>query len=129
MAHREGEVKNHFGVAKFEEREHPRFLLSLPVEYYPTKSNIRGLGYTGNASEKGLILYLRRHFKAGDFLKLKLFFSFGPAMNTIEMLSQVIWTERVENKEYRCGIKFVEISPTDMEKFNRFLKNLSPSSH
>ena len=129
MARREGEAKYRFGVAKFEGREHPRFLLNLPVEYYPAQSNIRGKAYTGNASEEGLILYLRRHFKVGDLLKLKLFFSSGPAMNTVEMLSQVIWTEKVESKEYRCGMKFVEISPTDMEKFNRFLKNLSPSSH
>jgi len=129
MAQRDREGGYHYGVAKFEERAHPRFLLNLPVEYYPTKSALRGLGYTGNASEGGLILYLRMHVKAGDFLKVRLFFFSETEMNTIEMLSQVIWAEKMEKNEYRCGIKFVEVSPTDWEKFNRFLKNLSPISH
>ena len=90
---------------------------------------MRGLGYTGNASEGGLILYLRRDVKTGDYLKMRLFFSSETEMNSIEMLSQVIWAEKVETKEYRCGIKFVEVSQADLEKFNRFLKNLAPSSH
>jgi hypothetical protein len=70
MANREKELKERFGVAKFVERAHPRFLLNLPVEYYPATSNIQGKGYTGNASEGGLIVHLRRHLKVGDLLKL-----------------------------------------------------------
>jgi c-di-GMP-binding flagellar brake protein YcgR len=132
MANRETESKQRFGVAKFVERAHPRFLLNLPVEYYPAASNIQGKGYTGNASEGGLIVHLRRHLKVGDLLKLRLFFSSGPGMNsvnTVEMVSQVIWTEKLKDSEYRCGIKFVDISPEDMNKLSSFLKNLSPLSH
>jgi c-di-GMP-binding flagellar brake protein YcgR len=129
MAHREGEIKHHFGVAKFEERAHPRFLLNLPVEYYPAKSNSRRTGHTENASEGGLIVYLRKDFKVGDLLKLRLFFASGPAMNTVETLSQVIWTEKLKDAEYRCGIKFVDISLEDMDKLSSFLKKLSPLSH
>ena len=129
MANRGRETKHHFGVAKIEERRHPRLFLNLPVEYYLAESDIRGTGHTGNASEGGLILYLRKHFRVGDLLKLKLFFSSGPGMNTIEFLSQVMWTEKLENKEYRCGMKFVGISPKDMENFNRFLKDFTATSH
>ena len=129
MAHREGEIKHHFGVAKFEERAHPRFLLNLPVEYYPAKSNSRRTGHTENASEGGLIVYLRKDFKVGDLLKLRLFFASGPAMNTVETLSQVIWTEMLKDAEYRCGIKIVDISLEDMDKLSSFLKKLSPLSH
>ena len=132
MANQEKELKQRFGVAKFVERAHPRFLLNLPVEYYPATSNIQGKGYTGNASEGGLIVYLRRHLQVGDLLKLRLFFSSGPGMNsvnTVEMVSRVIWTEKLKDEEYRCGIKFVDISPEDMNKLSNFLKNLSPISH
>jgi hypothetical protein len=129
MARREGEIEQHFGVAKFEERAHPRFLLNLPVEYYPAKSNARRTGHTENASEGGLIVYLRKHFKVGDLLKLRLFFSSGPAMNTVETLSQVIWTEKLKDAEYRCGMKFVDISSEDLDKLSSFLKKLSPLSH
>jgi c-di-GMP-binding flagellar brake protein YcgR len=129
MANRGRETKHHFGVAKFEERAHPRFLLNLPVEYYPAKSSTRRTGHTQNASEGGLIVYLRKHFKVGDLLKLRLFFSSGPAMNTVETLSQVVWTEKLKDAEYRCGMKFVDISPEDMDKLSSFLKKLSPVSH
>ena len=129
MAHREGEIEHHFGVAKFVERAHPRFLLNLPVEYYPAKSNTRRTGHTENASEGGLIVYLRNHFKVGDLLKLRLFFSLGPGVNTVETLSQVIWTEKLKDAEYRCGMKFVDISSEDLDKLSSFLKKLSPLSH
>jgi hypothetical protein len=129
MANRGREIKHHFGVAKIEERKHPRLLLNLPVEYYLAESDIRGTGHTGNASEGGLILYLRKHFMVGDLLKLKLFFSSGAGMNSVELLSQVMWMEKLENKEYRCGLKFVGISPKDMENFNSFLKDFTATSH
>jgi hypothetical protein len=129
VARRERETKHHFGVAKFEERAHPRFLLSLPVEYYPASIDTRGTGHTANASQGGLIVYLRRRFKVGDLLKLKLFFSSGPALNTVESVSQVIWTEKLKDAEYRCGMKFVDISTEDMDKLNSFLGKLSPLSH
>ena len=129
MANRERETKHHFGAAKSEERRHPRFFLNLPVEYYLAESNIGGTGHTGNASEGGLILYLRKNFRVGDLLKLKLFFSSEAGMNSIELLSQVMWTEKLENKEYRCGLKFVGISPKDMENFNSFLKDFTAISH
>lgn len=129
MANRVREIKHHFGVAKIEERKHPRLLLNLPVEYYLAESDIRGTGHTGNASEGGLILYLRKHFRVGDLLKLKLFFSSGAGMNSVELLSQVMWMEKLENKEYRCGLKFVGISPKDMENFNSFLKDFTATSH
>jgi c-di-GMP-binding flagellar brake protein YcgR len=132
MANREKELKQRYGVAKFEEKAHPRFLLNLPVEYYPAASNLQGKGYTGDASEGGLIVHLGRHLEVGDLVKLRLFFSTGPGMNsvnTVEMVSQVIWMEKLKDSEYRCGIKFVDISPEDMNKLSSFLKNLSPLSH
>jgi c-di-GMP-binding flagellar brake protein YcgR len=132
MANREKELRQRYGVAKFVERAHPRFLLNLPVEYYPATSNSQGKGYTGNASEGGLIVHLGRPLEVGDLVKLRLFFSSGPgtnSVNAVEMVSQVIWMEKLKDSEYRCGIKFVDISAEDMNKLSSFLKNLSPLSH
>lgn len=129
MAKAGREISHGFGVAKFEERKHPRFSLSLPIEYYLAKSKIRGTGHTANASEGGTIIYLRYYFKVGQLVKLKLFFSSGHSLNTIEIVSQVIWVERLETGEYRCGIKFIDISEEDMSKWNSFLKDLSDFSH
>jgi c-di-GMP-binding flagellar brake protein YcgR len=102
--------------------------LNLPVEYYPAKSKTLRKGHAENASQGGLIVYLRKHFKVGDLLKLRLFFSSGRALNTVETVSQVVWTEKLEDAEYRCGMKFVDISIEDMDKLSSFLKKLSPVS-
>jgi len=115
--------------SRFIERKHPRFSLKLPIEYYPTKSKIGGTGHTANASEGGTTIYLRKHFKVGHLIKLRLFFSSRSGLNTIEIVSKIVWTEKLETGEYRCGIKFVNISEEDMSKWSSFLKNLSDFSH
>ena len=121
-------VKHGYGVARFEERNHPRFLLNLPVEYYSARPKMKGMGHTDNASEGGMIIYLRKHFRAGQMMKLKLFFTSGFSMDTIEMLSRIIWTKKLE-AEYLYGIKFIDISPEDLNKLNAFLKDHFELSH
>jgi c-di-GMP-binding flagellar brake protein YcgR len=115
--------------SRFIERKHPRFSLKLPIEYYPTKSKIGGTGHTANASEGGTTIYLRKHFKVGHLIKLRLFFSSSSGLNTIEIVSKIVWTENLETGEYRCGIKFVNISEEDISKWSSFLKNLSDLPH
>jgi c-di-GMP-binding flagellar brake protein YcgR len=115
--------------SRFIERKHPRFSLKLPIEYYPTKSKIGGTGHTANASEGGTTIYLRKHFKVGHLIKLRLFFSSSSGLNTIEIVSKIVWAEKLETGEYRCGIKFMNISEEDMSKWGCFLKNLSDFSH
>jgi c-di-GMP-binding flagellar brake protein YcgR len=115
--------------SRFIERKHPRFSLKLPIEYYPTKSKIGGTGHTANASEGGTTIYLRKHFKVGHLIKLRLFFPSSSGLNTIEMVSKIVWTEKLETGEYRCGIKFVNISEEDISKWSSFLKNLSDLPH
>ena len=129
MAQLEKEPRNHSAAARFEERSYPMVWLNLPVEYYPVKSDGRRTGYTERAGEGGLTVYLRNPFQVGDLLKLRLFFSSGPAVNAVETLSQVVWTEKLKDAEYRCGMKFVDISAEDMNKLSSFLKKLSPSLH
>ena len=115
--------------SRFIERKHPRFSLKLPIEYHPTKSKIGGTGHTTNASECGTTIYLRKKFKVGHLINLRLFFPSSSGLNTIEIVSKIIWTEKLETGEYRCGIKFVNISEADMSKWSSFLKNLSDFSH
>ncbi len=47
-------------------------------------------------------------------------------MNTVETLSQVVWTEKLKDAEYRCGMKFVDISAEDMDKLSSLLKKPFP---
>lgn len=121
----EGKVKPHFGVAKLEEGKDPRFFVKLPIEYYRIESPIRAAGPVLNVSEGGVMAYLPEQLKVGQYLLLKLFFSRGSDLDIVEMLSQVIWADNQrQEKDYRCGLRFVNINPEDMSKLNDFLNDL-----
>jgi len=120
------ETRPRFGIANFEKRRHPRFLLNLPVEYYRINSNFLYSGSTFNASEGGLMVKLPERLGIGQYLKLKLFFSIGLDMDSIEALSQVVWVDDLEQEEgYRYGVRFVAISSEDMSRLKTFLKKVS----
>ena len=121
----ESRGKPHFGVAKLEERKDPRFFVNLPIEYYRIESQIRGAGPLLNVSEGGVMAYLPEQLKVGQYLQLKLFFSRGSDIDIVEMLSQVIWADNQgQEKDYRCGLRFVNINPEHMSKLNSFLNDL-----
>jgi len=119
--------KPRYGIVNFERRKHPRFNVDLPIEY--SKSDlISKHGRAANASEGGLLVYLREQMEIGQHLSLKLFFSSGPELKTIETLAQVVWMDIDLGKDwgdYRTGVKFVDISPEDLDTLKSFLKSLS----
>ena len=64
----------------------------------------------------------------GQHLRLKLFFAFGSKLNSIEMLTEVVWVDFHLGKgwgDYRCGVRSVDISPEDLGRLKKFLKSLS----
>jgi len=125
--------KPHVGIAKFEKelekRLHPRFLLNLPVEYYPIDSPGAAQGHTLNASQGGLMVCLQELFQRGQYISLKIFFSSGANLFSIATKAEVMWADqkRGEDGTYRYGVKFVEISEEDLTKLKTFLDRLSPN--
>ncbi len=127
MGKEEREIKPRYGTVNFEKRKHPRFSVDLPAEYNQTDLSIKQ-GHAMNASEGGLLLYLPEQIEIGKFLRLKLFFSTGPELRTIETLVEVVWTDMHLGKDwgdYRTGVRFVEISAEDTSQLKSFLKSLS----
>lgn len=126
MKKEEKEVKSRYGTVNFEKRKHPRFDVNLPVEYVRS-GLVANRGGALNASEGGLLLYLPEKMEVGQHLSLKLFFSIGSELKTVETLVQVVWMDihLGENQgDYRAGVKFVDISPGDLEKLRNFLRSL-----
>jgi len=118
-------AKPRFGIAKLEERKDPRFFVNLPIEYYRIESKAKGSGPAVNASEGGLMVRLSERLKVGQHLRLKLFFSQGSGTNIVEMLSEVVWADnQMQEQDYRCGLRFVNINPEDMNRLNDFLNDL-----
>jgi len=121
------EAKLHYGTENVERRKHPRFAVDLPIEYSQTGLFVKH-GRAVNASEGGLLLYLQEKTEIGEHLVSKLYFPSGPGMNTIETLVQVVWIDVHLGKglgDYRTGVKFVDISPVDLDTLKNFLRGLS----
>jgi len=97
--------------------------MRLPIEYYRADSPSNQPGEALDASEGGLQILFPEQVEIGQNLKLKLFFSSESGLNTVEALVQVVWTDLHKGKDenhYRSGVKFLNISPEDMDKLKTF---------
>lgn len=128
MKNREKETKPRTGVVSFERRKYPRFSVDLPIEYSRIDSPMSHAGRGLNISEGGLLIYFPEKMDLSQYLRLKLFLSLGSELSTIETLVEVVWMDIHQGKEwgdYRCGVRFIDISPEDMTKLKNFLRSLS----
>jgi len=122
------QTESHIGIVNLERRKYPRFTVDLPIEYHRLDSSTRYTGRVLNASEGGLLLYLPEQMEMGQDLKIKLFFTSGGELNTVELLAQVVWTDIHLGKgwgDYRTGVKFIDISSENLNQLKNFLRSLS----
>ena len=116
------------GIVSLERRKHPRFSVDLPIEYYHAVLSNGQAGRLMNASEGGLLIYFPEQMEIGQYVKMKLFFSLGSGLNNVEILAEVVWEDiRLGNDrgDYRYGVRFIDISPDDLNKLNNFLGSLT----
>jgi c-di-GMP-binding flagellar brake protein YcgR len=109
-------------VICFSDRSH------LPIEYYRADSPINQTGQTLDVSEGGLQILFPEKMEIGQNLNLKLFFSSGSELNTIEMLAEVVWINTPlgeGEKHYQSGVRFLNISPEDITKLKNFSASFS----
>jgi c-di-GMP-binding flagellar brake protein YcgR len=98
------------GRAAEDERKEPRVQMNLPIDYNAEKSSIFRPGYTTNVSPGGVSLNVAERFDIGQKLNLRIFFAFGPELETIKVNSRVVWVDRVEKEgSYRSGVKFLDL--------------------
>jgi c-di-GMP-binding flagellar brake protein YcgR len=120
--------KPRIGIVNLEKRRYPRFTVDLPVEYLQIDSSTPSTGRLINASEGGLLVYLPERVAVGQHLKMKIYFSFGSDLNTVEIRAEVVWEDIHLGKDwgdYRFGVRFTDISQDDLNKLKDFLRNLS----
>jgi hypothetical protein len=119
--------KPRYGIVNFEKRKNPRFDVDLPVEYARSSVFIKH-GRAINISQGGLLLYLPEQMEIGQHLVLKLFFPSGTALQTIETVVRVVWTDIRPAEDWgdcRTGVCFADISSEDLNKLMDFLRSLS----
>jgi Tfp pilus assembly protein PilZ len=111
----------------FERRRYPRFSVDLPVEY-TRKDLVVKQGRVINASEGGLLVNFPEQMEIGQHLRLKLFLTSGSELNMMELMNQVVWMDvhrGKDRKDYRTGVKFVDISLEDQCTLKIFFSGLS----
>jgi hypothetical protein len=111
-----------------ERRRHPRFLVALPIEYWQIDKTKSRPGQTIDASEDGLLIRVSESMEVGQVLGVTLFITSGSILDTLEAVAQVevVWKDTNVGKDggFRVGVKFVYISPEDMDKLKKFLSTL-----
>ena len=116
------------GFVNFELRRYPRHAVDLPVECFRINSPISHIGRAINASEGGLMVYLPEKVEIGQHLKLMLSVGSKSALDTIDMIAQVVWVDigsSMPMEDYRVGVMIVDISSTDRLKLKHLLESLS----
>jgi c-di-GMP-binding flagellar brake protein YcgR len=114
----------------FERRRNPRFSVNLPTEYWQTHGLKSRPSRTINISKGGLQLHLSEPLEIGQTMRLALFTDFGPDLNPIEALVQVVWKDKPLGKDghYQIGVKIIDISWKNMDQLQNLLNILMNST-
>jgi hypothetical protein len=118
----------HSGMARLERRKCARVPIDLPIRYSQVDSSISQDGRVLNLSEGGMLLHSPEQIEIGQHLMSNFSFASGPEINSVEMLTEVTWIDIDLGEvwgDYRCGLKFVGVSPEDMTKLKHFLGGFS----
>jgi c-di-GMP-binding flagellar brake protein YcgR len=130
METEEKKARVRYAVANLERRRNPRFPIRLAIEYYRASSPISQIGQTVDASEGGLQVLLPEPMEIGQKLNMKLFFSSGSKLNSVEVLAEVVWINTQlgeDEKLFRSGVRFINVSREGMTELKDFLASLPES--
>jgi hypothetical protein len=103
-------------------------LASYPILFTISVWNIYSEYHHLDASENRLQILFSEQMEIGQTLHLKLFFSSGSELNTLEMLAEVVWINGQSGEsenQCRSGVRFINVSPEGMNKLKTFLAILS----
>ena len=114
-------------------RSHIRFFFDAPLEYSTTAGSRSRGAYTGNVSEKGLLIYSVDNLPLAAELKLVVFYPDEYQLGHLEILAKVVWKDPHYEKEwkgFKYGLEFIHLSETDRIKLREILGRAStPGAH
>ena len=71
-------------------------------------------------------MYTPEKLKIGQKLRVKFFFDSVAGLDCVQALGEVIRVDRLgkSKKEYRCAVRFFDLSSDILKKLRKFLKSL-----
>ena len=109
-------------------RRHPRFSFDAPLEYSTSVGSRPRGAYTGNVSEKGLLIYSIDTLPIVTELKLVVFYPDEYRLGNFEVFARVVWKDCHYEKEwmgFKYGLEFAQMSETDQIKLRKILLEVS----
>jgi c-di-GMP-binding flagellar brake protein YcgR len=109
-----------------EKRRHFRLSLHLPMEYSFSESSRLRLAYMVDICEGGLLMHTRQKLGIGQNLRVKFYYDSADGLDCIQVLGEVIRVDRLGKsaKEFRCAVRFIDLSSKNLKNLRKFLKNL-----
>jgi c-di-GMP-binding flagellar brake protein YcgR len=117
---------NQLTRAGSEKRRYHRLSLRLPMEYSLPESSCFHLAYTIDICEGGLLLQVPEKLRVGQHIIIKFYYPSASGLDYGQALAEIIRVERLDRsgREYRCALKFLELSSDLLKRFQKFLKSL-----
>ena len=118
--------QSHKGAVAVEKRRHPRYSVEFPLDYSLVDSQTPyNAGLTADASEGGLLVYIPERIETGTVLRIQIFHSKGPVLETITATVKVVWADlasRLRSGENWYGLQFQSIDDDNFKKLKALLE-------
>ncbi len=119
-------LKPQMGVFAVERRRYPRYSIEFPLTYSvvkrePTRHH---WGLATEASEGGILVYLKKRIKIGTLLKIQMFYAEKLPLKKITATAKVVWSDMAAKAsfgDHRYGLQLESIQKADLNKLRILL--------
>ena len=115
------------GTFVVERRQHPRISVELPLDYSIADPNEHKAGMVADASEGGVLVYLKERVGIGTALNIEILFVKGLELSSIKGIAKVVWSDLAAIEgfgEYRYGLQFHSFHEGDLDRLKKMLKEV-----
>jgi hypothetical protein len=120
------------GVCESYQREHPRFVVELPIDYSRADRVEEYGGFAANASERGLLVYLPEFIEEKEtLLRIVIPFVEGLEFNTIKCMAKVVWgglSAKAAWGKHRYGLEILSFSRGSFDKLKMLLREVAKTN-
>jgi c-di-GMP-binding flagellar brake protein YcgR len=119
-------LKPSMGVVAVERRRYPRYSIEFPLTYSVAEGKPTShWGLATDASEGGLLVYLKKSIKIGTILKIEMFHAEKLPLKKITAMARVVWADLAAKDcfaEHRYGLQLESIQKRDLNKLRILLR-------
>ena len=106
-----------------ENRQHPRFSVKLPIDYWHTTEVLKS-GLVANLSKTGLLMYSVHKIETDTELNIRIYLSKSNSLTCIEGNAKVVWMDLYREQEwegYKYGLYITEMPPDYQDVLMNYL--------